>query len=412
MQYIYLIVIKLYGFLIWIAHFFNEKARLWINGRKNIWYNLSKVSNKWREKVIWLHVSSLGEFEQGRPIIEAIKKQYPHTCVILTFFSPSGYEIRKNYEKADFIFYLPLDGKRNAKKFFDYINPSLVIFVKYDFWYFYINEAHKRNIPVILISAVFKSNSIFFRWYGAFFRKIITKFDEIFVQEDESKKLIETFARSVVVAGDTRCDRVLQIASTAKVPDKIIALVNNRLVIVVGSAWKEDMLILKPLFGIYKHVLWIIAPHQIDSGSIKAIATCIDKPYTLYSQITGVANFSNNFIIIDNIGMLSSLYSIAQIAYVGGGFGKGIHNILEPAVYGIPVIFGPNHHKFNEAKDLIKCNGGFSIHSSDEAKSIFSSIIENENLRIKYGNAARNYVVQQAGATNKIMTYIEELLFQ
>ena len=408
MKYIYDIVIRLYFCSIYLAQFFNQKAKLWIKGRKNIWQKISQVTKKENQKNIWIHVSSLGEFEQGRPVIEAIKKNINNVKIILTFFSPSGYEIRKNYAFADYIFYLPLDTKKNVKKFYSFIKPDVVIFVKYDFWYNYLNEAHKQNIPLILISATFKQQSIFFKPYGRFFKNMLNYFTKIFVQDENSQKLLHKINIDSEISGDTRCDRVIEIAQNANLPDKILNIINNKMVIVVGSAWKKDIKIIKKTINYFKDILWIIAPHNIEKQNIDKIIQLLNKKVIKYSEIVNNQEFEGNILIIDNIGMLASLYKTAYIAYVGGGFGKGIHNILEPAVYGIPVIFGPNFIKFNEAVDLIKLKAAFTVKNETEAFNIFKMLITDQELRNICEKNAKNYVIEKAGATNIIVNYLNQ----
>ncbi len=411
MQLVYSIFIRLYVFLIWIAHFFNQKAKLWLNGRKDVWQNISKASNTEEKMIIWMHVSSLGEFEQGRPLIEELKNRYQHIGIVLTFFSPSGYEIRKNYPIADFIFYLPLDTQSNAERFYNLIQPHLVIFVKYDFWYFYIREAVRRKIPIILVSAIFRSNDIFFKWYGSLHRKMLKSFNEIFVQDEHSKKLIETLHPNATIAGDTRCDRVIQISQSAQIPAIIRQRSYHRFVVVIGSAWKEDIEVIKPVFEKFSDVYWIIAPHNIENQHLKALTNLLPQKFVWYSSLEKSPELADYpILIIDNIGMLSSLYSIAQLAYIGGGFGKGIHNILEPAVYGIPVIFGPKYQKFNEAVSLIQKKGAFSIKNTSEALVVFSNLIQNTDKLKQAGIIARQYVIEHSGATNIILQRIEKYL--
>ncbi|MGQ9848304.1 MAG: 3-deoxy-D-manno-octulosonic acid transferase, partial [Bacteroidales bacterium] len=383
----------LYTFSIKIASLFNQKAKYWINGRKNIWQKIAAFQNQNQSKVIWFHVSSLGEFEQGRPLIEKLKDLYPSLKIVLTFFSPSGYEIRKSYASADVVFYLPIDNPTNAKRFYELIKPNLVVFVKYDFWYYYIREAHKRNIPIILISAVFQPSQIFFKWYGAFFRNILKNFNNIFVQDEKSEKLLKQIGIHSEVAGDTRCDRVIQIAQNPLPLNEVRAFVQNRFTIVVGSMWNEDMLILKNTINSSPDdILWIIAPHNIEDAYISLLEKQIIKPTLRYSKLQESKDSQFQVLFVDNIGKLSSLYQFAKIAYIGGGFGKGIHNTLEPAAYGVPVIFGPKYQKFNEAIDMINEGAAFSIKNKKECSKIFSTLIYNETFRNKSSQIAYRYI--------------------
>ncbi|NSW45285.1 MAG: 3-deoxy-D-manno-octulosonic acid transferase [Bacteroidales bacterium] len=406
MLWIYRFSLFAYKLLIQIASLFNEKASLWISGRKNIWQKISQFQVLAQHQVLWMHVSSLGEFEQGRPLIEQIKKNYHNIQIIITFFSPSGYEIRKNYTFADAIFYLPLDSPKNAQRFYDIIKPNWVIFVKYDFWFFYIREAYLRKIPIFLISAVFKPNQIFFKFYGHFYRKMLRYFSQIYVQDDTSKLLLQKININSIVAGDTRCDRVLQIAQSPLPLNNIRDFIKQRVVVIVGSAWDKDIKILKNIIEQTQknNVLWIIAPHVVNEEHIQDLIQIIDLPAIRYTQINDINNnIKNGVLWIDTIGILSSLYQFATIAYIGGGFGKGIHNTLEPASFGVPVVFGPNYHKFNEAEDMIKLGAAFSISNADEAFQIINQLIQNETFRSKASIKAQMYIQKSAGATQKII---------
>ncbi|MCX7955301.1 MAG: 3-deoxy-D-manno-octulosonic acid transferase [Bacteroidales bacterium] len=400
----YNIVIRCYYLLIYLTSFFNKKAKLWINGRKTTAIKIKHSTIDKSKKTIWFHVSSLGEFEQGRPLIEKIKKNY-NVNIVITFFSPSGYEIRKNYEFADLILYLPLDTKKNARQFLNFINPDIVIFIKYDLWYHFICEVHRRNIPLYLVSAVFTKDHICFKWYGAFYRKILRKFTTIFTQDENSKELL-TYAniKQVKVAGDTRCERVIQIANKNYSNTIIEDFIKSQQCIILGSIWLNDMKIASPIIRKYLNYKWIIVPHEVSEKNIKKICKKLKVPVTVYSSYP--ENNTTNVLIVDTIGILSKIYRYANIVYVGGGFGKGIHNILEPAVYGVPVIFGPNNKKFIEAYFLKKCKGGFEIHTSSEFEEIMLSLLNNNDYRIECGKAAKNYIYQNCGNINKILNEI------
>jgi len=409
MLWIYRFSLFTYKLLIQIASLFNEKASLWIKGRKNIWQKISQFQTLDQHQVLWMHVSSLGEFEQGRPLIEKLKEQHPEIQIILTFFSPSGYEIRKNYQNADAIFYLPLDSPRNAQQFYNIIKPSWVIFVKYDFWYYYIREAYLRKIPIILISAVFKPNQIFFKFYGHFYRKMLHYFSQIYVQDEHSKLLLEKINIKSIVTGDTRCDRVLQITQKPLPLNEIQNFIEQRWVIVIGSAWDKDLKILKNLIEQSQNnkILWIIAPHIVDEEHIQKLIHIIDLPAIRYTQIKHAnKNIKNAVLWIDTIGILSSLYQFAKIAYIGGGFGKGIHNTLEPASFGVPVVFGPKYHKFNEAEEMIKLGAAFSINNSNDASKTINRLIQDETFRSEAALKAQMYIQKSAGATQKIIQHL------
>ncbi len=395
-----------------MASWFNHKARLWVKGRKNIWQKIAEFSNESTSPVVWFHVSSLGEFEQGRPVIELLKQQHPEWKMVLTFFSPSGYEIRKNYSMADAVFYLPLDSRRHAQRFYKLIKPQLVVFVKYDLWYHFIHEASIQHIPIILISAVFKPTQIFFKRYGRLFRKMLSFFSQIFVQDNESATLLQSIHIPAMVAGDTRCDRVLQIAQQPMQLRIVKQFVQNSFTVVVGSAWMQDMnIIANVVLQTADKIKWIIVPHKIENENIRTIQQSIEVPSVLYSSLShSETTISASVLIIDNIGMLSSLYQYAQLAYIGGGFGKGIHNILEPAVYGIPVIFGPHHYQFNEAIEMKEAGAVFAVANKMEFESIFYSLFTNEHLLKEAGSKAIQYIKEKSGATVEISSYIEKTL--
>ena len=382
------------------ALFGNAKAKLWIEGRKNIF---QKVKNKISElntpnsKLIWFHCASLGEFEQGRPLIESIKALSlgrgvgGEAKIILTFFSPSGYEIRKNYEHANAVFYLPLDTKENAKKFIELIQPSMVFFIKYEFWYHYFMELHKRKIPVYVVSAIFRPDQLFFKWYGGLFRKLLKTVKHFFVQNENSKSLLNSLGiNNVTVSGDTRFDRVFDTCQNVKSFPLIEKFKDNKKVLIAGSTWEQDEKLLVELAtlspsplsqgrGVGGEVKLIIAPHEIHESHIQSIIQQL-KNLTIvrYSQANEENVKGADVLVIDNIGMLSSLYQYGNIAYIGGGFSKGIHNILEAATFGMPVIFGPNYEKFQEAKELIRLGGAFSIDSYEALEKTINFLLGDE----------------------------------
>ena len=353
---LYNIFLLLYRAGIGCYSLFNSKAKKWIEGRKQ-WPLKMIAALHPDEKRIWFHCSSLGEFEQGRPLIESLKQKYPQYKIVITFFSPSGYEVQKNYAGADYVFYMPLDNKRNAKRFIKLINPSLAVFVKYEFWYHYLEELHTKKIPTIIISAAFRKEQTFFSWYGKLFRSLLHCFNWIFVQDEQSKKLLEGigFDKNVSVSGDTRYDRVSAIAKNKKDLPLAEKFKDNHKLLIAGSTWPDDEKILKACLSVLPDD-WklIIAPHEIDEAHIQSIQSLFINENVLYSSLIKNENsFDKKVLIIDNIGLLSSLFAYGEIAFIGGGFQKGgIHNVLEPAVFGFPVIFGPVFEKFVEAKKL------------------------------------------------------------
>lgn len=399
--------IWLYYFGIWIASFFNKKAKLWIGGRENIFFNLAAQITD-NQSIIWFHCASLGEFEQGRPLIEKIKKSFPDHKILLTFFSPSGYEIRKNYELADYIFYLPLDTKGNAKDFLEIVQPKMAIFVKYEFWFNYLQQLNQRKIPTYLISSIFRKDQIFFKPYGAFFKKMLFFFDHIFVQNENSKKLLlENNITHFSVAGDTRVDRVLAIQKNKNSYEKINAFKGTSEIVIGGSTWPPDEDILIEWIHAQKDFRWkfIIAPHDISENHLAEIEKKLKVNSLRFSKANSINSTAAKVMIIDNIGILSSLYQYGKIAMIGGGFGNGIHNTLEPIAFGLPVIFGKKFNKFEEAIKLVETGGGFSISNYDE----FKNVMENLEKESFYNNAstnAKNYILENQGATTKIFNFV------
>lgn len=404
MLWIYNIGITLYGFILKIAALFNPKAKLFINGRKNIWQQMASQINDY-DRPIWFHFASLGEFEQGRPVLEALKSQKAQQKIIVTFFSPSGYEIRKNYALAD-VFYLPLDTRKNAERFIKLVNPQQAIFTKYEFWFHYFNELHKKQIPLYLISGIFRPNQTFFKWYGSFYRNMLKYISHFFVQNEESVSLLKNIGiNQVSLSGDTRFDRVYENAHHPKSLPLIEKFCGDDNVFIAGSTWLPDEKLLIALTANNPNWKFIIAPHEIEETHIQEIENLFPnaiKFSALNSQLKQHSTLNSQILIIDNIGMLSSLYQYGKIAYIGGGFGAGIHNTLEAAAFGLPVIFGPKYDKFQEAKDLIAIGAAKSISSEEELINAF----ENYKANKKASAAAKKYVEQQKGATEMIIRKI------
>jgi len=392
-----------------IASLWNNKAKLWLNGRKNIFDRLSAELRTRNSKIIWFHCSSLGEFEQGRPVIEKLKSQNPDLKFLLTFFSPSGYEIRKDYKGVDWVFYLPLDSKRNAKAFFDIVNPTLVVFVKYDYWYYYLTECKKRNISLLMVSGIFRKDQPFFKWYGNLHRSMLSCFTHFFVQDKESLQLLQSLKiNNVTVAGDTRFDRVSEIAESFTPIEAIEKFCSNSPVLVAGSTWPEDEKMTKDATASFPDLKIIIAPHEIHREHIDLLKSILPDAM-LFSQLKAQDSqpITSNHLIIDNIGMLSKLYHYATITYIGGGLNKGIHNTLEAAVYGKPVLFGPNYKKFKEAIGLIETGGGICVNSSAELTSQLNKFLTNKEVLKSSSKNSFEFVKQNKGATEKILNYIE-----
>ena len=402
MTFFYNIGIRAYNLAIRLAVPFKEKAKLLHKGRKA---SQGKIRTFQRDnrRLVWFHAASLGEFEQGRPVMEKLKQTEPATQILLTFFSPSGYEIRKNYAGADYILYLPADTKRNAVRFVKTFRPDAAVFIKYEFWYHYLNELHNRGIPVYLISAIFRPEQPFFKNWGGLHRRMLTFFKCLYVQDQESVNLLNGIGiQKVKLTGDTRFDRVKQIAETAKAIDKVETFCAEQPTVVCGSTWPPDEEILLEYVNAYSgNYKWIIVPHEIGENHIRNILEKCKKKAVRYSQAESDLS-SCEVLVIDCIGLLSSIYRYGKIAYIGGGFGIGIHNTLEAAVYGIPVIFGPKHQKFNEAVNLIRTGGAFSIQNGKELKDVLDSLIQNPVIAETAGQKALEYVDSQLGATDCI----------
>ncbi len=402
-----------YDFLIFLAGgctklavHFSPKIQLWVAGRKN-WRTRFAQNFSKKGKVLWVHVSSLGEFEQGRPVIETFRERFPGWQIVLTFFSPSGFEIRKNYAHADFVAYLPLDSRRNVRDFLDLVQPDTAIFVKYDFWRNYLAALKKRGVPTILVSAVFRKNQPFFKFYGNFWRQMLACFSHIFVQDLKSQNLLQTIGfQNVTVAGDTRIDRVLAIVETAPSNEKVLHFLknNDHPVFIVGSSWPEDEAIYLPIFqkNLGKNKL-IIAPHDIQN-----LSRFENLPGMIfYSKFNFQEKNQAQILVIDNIGLLNSLYQYADVAWIGGGFGRGIHNILEPAAFGLPIIFGPNFQKFEEAKQLLASSGAFLVKNESDFQEIMEQLAE-PDFRKKAGQSAKNWLLENRGATEKVISFLEK----
>lgn len=411
---IYNISIQLYKLAILIASRFNKKARLWLAGRKDIFEELRKKVEG-SSPVIWMHCASLGEFEQGRPVLESLRKQYPGYRLLLTFFSPSGYEIRKNYTGVDWVFYLPLDTKANASRFISLVRPGLSIFVKYEYWYHYLHELHQQSIPVILISAIFRENAPFFKWYGGVHREMANYFNHLFVQNGESVERIATVVPSekITLAGDTRFDRVKTIAGSFEPLPLIEQFIRNKKILVAGSTWPEDELMLKKLIESQPDLSLIIAPHEITETHLRFLSNTFGGA-AFYSALekAGSGISPVRILIIDNIGMLSKLYYYSSISYIGGGFNKsGIHNTLEAAVYGKPVLFGPNYQKFAEAAGLIKARAAYSYTTDTELIQITQSLLSNDHQLAECSRNAGSFVATHTGATSLILSWLKKNVF-
>lgn len=395
--------IHLYSLGVKIASLRHEKARKIIDGQAVTMQRLKKELSP-EGGYIWIHAASLGEFEQGRPLIEMIRRNHPDAKILLTFFSPSGYEVRHNFPLVDAVVYLPFDTKKNVRQFLDTVKPRMAIFVKYEFWGNYLNELKLRGIPTYIISAIFRKSQPFFKPWGGEFRKMLTYFTHIYVQDEGSRELLAGIGiKNVTVAGDTRFDRVTDIMeSCVEIPQAAALTRDASLTIVAGSTWPPDESNLLPCFNAHPGMKLIIAPHEVNEERIAAIESQLNRPSCRLSTATPEEAAKCDCIIVDCYGKLSSAYRYGNIAYIGGGFGVGIHNLNEAAVYDIPVIFGPHYHKFKDARDLIKCKGGFSFSNKEEFDAIIEPIVNDKKLREQYGKNAGNYVKENLGATRII----------
>ena len=387
---------------------FSPKMKLFVDGRKTVFQTLeSRISST--DKTIWFHAASLGEFEQGLPVMEKIKKEFPNHKIVVTFFSPSGYEVRKNNSIADVTVYLPLDTKSNTQKFIKLVHPDLVFFIKYEYWPNYLNELKKLNIKTYLISGIFRENQAFFQWYGGFYRNALKAFDYFFVQNESSKLLLHKLGyKNVKISGDTRFDRVVSILERDNSLDFIKQFKNNTITIVIGSSWpKDEILLVNHINQTNVKVKFIIAPHNIKVEQIQELKNSITKKTILFSEKENTDLSNYDVLIVDIIGILTKIYSYADIAYVGGGFGNpGVHNILEPATFGIPIIVGPNYSHFAEAVALVHQEGCISIANQNELNDALSNLISNEDIRLEKGHICSTFVQMNKGATSVILKYI------
>jgi 3-deoxy-D-manno-octulosonic-acid transferase len=403
----YTFSIYLYSFLIHIAAFFrHKKARLLVQGQKEVWAKM-QTNLQTNERRIWIHCASLGEFEQGRPLMEDLREQFPQYKMLVTFFSPSGYELKKDFAGADYVFYLPFDTRRNAQRFVRMVNPEIVYFIKYEFWQNYLKAIKSQQIPLYLVSAIFRPRQIFFQWYGGWYRKFLTAFSHFFVQNDRSKELLAKIGyTNVTVTGDTRFDRVCRIFDQAQRIPEVEQFVNGQPCLVAGSSWPSDEEILVRYINSEKrNMKWIFAPHELHDSQINRLMESAGIKSVRFSQLNGKNPADYQLLIIDNFGMLSSLYRYATVAYIGGGLDKnnGIHNAIEAAVYGIPVIFGWVYDEYQEAVDLIALRGAISIRNYDEFALQLNSLLDNPGNAAKIGNIAGAFVASGRGATAKVL---------
>lgn len=398
----YTIAIYLYALAVRLASLTNRKARLMIKGHRKTWRTLRDHAKE-RQHYVWFHAASLGEFEQGRPLMERLRREHPEKRILLTFFSPSGYEVRKDYAGADLVCYLPFDTPLNARRFIRLVQPEKAFFIKYEFWHHYIDELHRAGVPVYSVSSIFRNDQIFFRPYGRGYARVLHHFNHFFVQNEASRRLLNSLGvTQVSVTGDTRFDRVIDIRNQAKPLPLAAALTGDSRTIVAGSTWPPDEEILIPYFNRHPELKLIIAPHEVNEERLRSIEQRLKRPALRYSQATPESSAQADCLIIDGYGLLSSLYRYATLAYVGGGFGVGIHNVPEAAVYGVPVFFGPNNQRFREARDLINEGGSFEVTSADDFQAQADRLLADERALAKSGQAAGDYIRRNSGATEAI----------
>lgn len=408
MLFLYNLAVSLAAFFLKIVALFSPKIKLFVEGRKNV-FSILEEKIKPEDKTIWFHAASLGEYEQGLPVIEKIKEKYPTHKIIVTFFSPSGYEVRKNNTVADVTIYLPLDTKSNAKRFLKLVHPEFAFFIKYEFWLNYLKELEKSKTPTYLISGIFRDSQMFFKWYGGFYRKALKAFTYFFVQNESSKQKIEAIGfKNVIVSGDTRFDRVVAILERDNTLDYIENFKNNQQTIVIGSSWpKDEVLIAEYINQAPENVKFIIAPHNIKADQISNLKSQITKSTVLFSEKDNKDLSNYNVFIIDTIGILTKIYSYGTIAYVGGGFGNpGIHNILEPATFGIPIVIGPNYSNFAEAVSLVELGGCIPISNISELKEILDRLLTDQTFLKEKSQICESFIQNNKGATNVIMRVV------
>ncbi|RPD48599.1 3-deoxy-D-manno-octulosonic acid transferase [Hymenobacter sediminis] len=411
MLFLYSIALPLYALLLRLVAPFVPKAAQWVEGRRGLLAHIQETLRNETAPLAWFHCASLGEFEQGRPLIEAYTARHPGHKIVLTFFSPSGYEVRKNWPGAAYVFYLPLDTAENARTFLDAVRPELAVFVKYEFWYHFLTELQRRRVPTICVSAIFRPEQSFFQPWGGFFRRILSRFTHIFTQNQTSADLLrQAGITRVSVAGDTRFDTVVR---TASAPPRALPLVDAFTddwcpVFIVGSSWPEDMPALTPLLQQYADQLrFIVAPHEINEHNLRLVEEALPGRVVRYSRAEAATIADSRVLLMDNVGLLSQLYRFGHYAYIGGAFGKGLHNTLEAAAFGLPLFFGPTYYKFQEAQDLVELGCAFPISSADELLTAFGPLFHREEARLTVQDLSLDYVHDHSGATGKIMSWLD-----
>lgn len=406
MRLLYNFGIRLFILALKVASLKNEKARKWLKGRKGLLKKIKKGQNR-DEKLIWVHCASLGEFEQGRPLIEEIRRKYPEKKIVLTFFSPSGYEIQKDYPNVDYVYYLPADTRRNARRFIKYCNPEVVFFIKYEYWFNYLSQLKKKKIPVYFVSTIFRKDQLFFKKRGGWYRKMLRMATHFFLQNEESANLLHTLKiENYTVVGDTRFDRVAHVYENVKPIPLVEQFLGGYKAIIAGSSWKAEEALLMQYYRINSSMKLIIVPHEVTRENIDRIKSQFNNQVVLYSEFSKSYSPDKKVLIIDAYGLLTSLYQYGFITLVGGGFGAGIHNILEPAAFGMPVIFGPNYLKFREAVEMSEIHCAFPVENIEDFNTLLNNLLKDPVLVKKLGDQASEYVKSNVGATRKILDFV------
>jgi 3-deoxy-D-manno-octulosonic-acid transferase len=406
MRLLYTIGIRAFVLALKVASLRNEKAKNWLMGRKGL---LKRIKNEQTpgERPVWVHCASLGEFEQGRPLIEEIKRLFPEKKILLTFFSPSGYEVQKNYKGADYIYYLPADTRRNAKRFIKYCNPEMVFFVKYEYWFNYLSILKKKKVPVYFVSTIFRKDQLFFKKHGGWYRKMLKMATHFFLQNQESANLLKTLnIENFSVVGDTRFDRVAHVFENVRPIQQVEQFLGGQKAIIAGSSWKAEEALLMQYFRINSSFKLIIVPHEVTKENIERIQNQFENKVVLFSEFKKTYTPDRNVLVVDTYGLLTSLYQYGLLAIVGGGFGAGIHNVLEPAAFGMPILFGPNYLKFKEATDMVEQHCAFSISNIEEFNTLMNHLLKDPVVVKKLSDNASEYVKSNVGATKKVLDFV------
>jgi 3-deoxy-D-manno-octulosonic-acid transferase len=408
---LYTLVIRIFGLFLRVAAHFNRSARLWVQGRRHWYRRLEADVREKNRKLVWFHAASLGEFEQGRPIIERVRSEYPEYAILLTFFSPSGYEVRKDYEKADAVHYLPLDLPGNARRFLEAARPKLAVFIRYEYWYNFLRAMFEREIPVVIVSAIFRKDQLFFKPYGQWSRNTLRRISRFFVQNEESVALLDSVGiRHRDLSGDTRFDRVWEAAQERREFPLVERFVAGRVCLVAGSTWPFDDQLLREIVPVFPDLKFLIVPHHVDEANIRRVTDLFGDETALYTRGEGQDLVSRQVLVVDTIGMLTYLYRLADLTYIGDGFGRGIHSILEPAAFGMPIFFGPNYQDFQEAVDLVERRGAFAVKDRTELIGKIRHFADDGRARQEAGRICREYVREKKGATDRVMMGLRRFL--